>query len=206
MSPEDRFKFVDDLTFIEVIHLLNAGLASYNFKNHIPSNIPTHNQLISAEHLKSQQHLKIINNWTKNKKMKLNEKKTKNIIFNFTRKYQFTTNLSVNNKKIEIVKETKLLGTHITDDLKWNKNTSEIIKKAYKRMPILTNAAAFTTNRQDLKKIYLTYIRSVLDQSSVLWHSSLSQKNIKDLERVQKVAVRVIMGKISIIIRKVCLN
>ena len=49
--------------------------------------------------------------------------------------------------------------------------------------------------RQDLKKIYLTYIRSVLDQSSVLWHSSLSQKNIRDLERVQKVAVRVIMGK-----------
>ena len=62
-------------------------------------------------------------------------------------------------------------------------------------MPILTNAAAFTTNRQDLKKIYLTYIRSVLDQSSVLKHSILSQKNIKDLERVQKVAVRVIMGK-----------
>ena len=59
MSPEDRFTFVDDLTFIEVIHLLNAGLASYNFKKHIPSNIPTHNQLISAEHLKSQQHLKI---------------------------------------------------------------------------------------------------------------------------------------------------
>ena len=74
VSPEDRFKFVDDLTFIEVIHLLNAGLASYNFKNHIPSNIPTHNQLISAEHLKSQQHLKIINNWTKNKKMITNSK------------------------------------------------------------------------------------------------------------------------------------
>ena len=62
-------------------------------------------------------------------------------------------------------------------------------------MPILTNAAAFTTNRQDLKKIYLTYIWSVLDHSSVHWHRSLSQKNIKPLERVQKVAVRVIMGK-----------
>ena len=63
-------------------------------------------------------------------------------------------------------------------------------------MPILTNAAAFTSNRQDLKRVYLTYIRSVLDQSSVIWHSNLSQKNVKALERVQKVAVRVIMGKI----------
>ena len=108
--------------------------------------------------------------------MKLNEKKTKNMIFNFTRKFQFTTDLSVNDKKIEIVKETKLLGTHITDDLKWDKNTSEIVKKANRRMQILTQAASFTTNRQDLKRIYLSYIRSILDQSAVVWHSSLSQK------------------------------
>ena len=101
----------------------------------------------------------------------------------------------MNNKNIEVVKETKLLGTYITDDLKWNKNTSEIVKKANKRMPILTKSAAFTTNRQDLKRIYLTYILSVLDQSAVVWHSSLSQKNANDLERVQKVAVRIIMGK-----------
>ena len=127
--------------------------------------------------------------------MKLNEKKTKNMIFNFTRKFQFTTDLSVNDKKIEIVKETKLLGTHITNDLKWDKNTSEIVKKANRRMQILTQAASFTTNRQDLKRIYLSYIRSILDQSAVVWYSSLSQKNKRDLERVQKVAVRIIVGK-----------
>lgn len=195
VNPEDRFKFVDDLTFIEVIYLLNTGLASYNFKNHVSSIIPAHNQIMSSKHLKSQHHLQMINNWTKNKKMKLNEKKTKNIIFNYTKKYQFTTDLSVNDKNIEVVKETKLLGTYITDDLKWNKNTSEIVKKANKRMPILTKSAAFTTNRQDLKRIYLTYILSILDQSAVVWHSSLSQKNARDLERIQKVAVRIIMGK-----------
>ena len=61
--------------------------------------------------------------------MKLNEKKTKNIIFNFTKKFQFHTSLSVNEKEIEVVNETKLLGTFITNDLKWNKNTSELVKK-----------------------------------------------------------------------------
>ena len=30
VSPEDRFKFVDDLSFIEVINLLSVGLASFN--------------------------------------------------------------------------------------------------------------------------------------------------------------------------------
>ena len=111
------------------------------------------------------------------------------------RKYQFTTGLSVNNTNIEVVNETKLLGTYFTSDLKWNKNTIEIVKKAYKSMPLLNRAAAFSSNTNDLKKIYLTYIQSVLDQSAVVWHSSLSQKNKRDLERVQKVAIRVILGK-----------
>ena len=173
---QDRFKFVDDLSFIEVIKLLEVGMTSHNVKVHVPSNVPTHNQIIPANNLKSQQYLNIINNWTKKKKMKLNEKKTKNMIFNFTKKFQFTTNLSVNDKEIEVVDETKLLGTYLTSDLKWNKNTSELIKKAYKRMPLLSRAAAYTSNSQDLKRIYLTYVRSILDQSAVLWHSSLTKK------------------------------
>ena len=56
-------------------------------------------------------------------------------------------------------------------------------------------AATFTNNRKELKDIYLTFIRSILEQSAVVWHSSLSVKNKSDLERVQKAAVRVIMGK-----------
>ena len=63
------------------------------------------------------------------------------------------------------------------------------------RMKLLNTAAGFTKSRQDLKSIYLTFIRSVLEQSAVVWHSSLVKRNINDLERVQKAAVRVIMGK-----------
>jgi hypothetical protein len=95
----------------------------------------------------------------------------------------------------EIVKEAKLLGTIITDNLSWNRNTHELVKKAFKRMQLLFKAAKFTNSKEDLKSINVTYIRSVIEQSAVVWHSSLSKKNIKDLERVQKAAVRVIMGK-----------
>ena len=117
------------------------------------------------------------------------------MIFNFTRKFQFTTDISVNNRDIEIVKETKLLGTYITNDLKWNKNTSEIFKRANQRMQLLNRAAQFTSNINDLKRVYLTYILNLLDQSAVVWHSSLSKKNERDLERIQKVAVKMILGK-----------
>ena len=60
-------------------------------------------------------------------------------------------------------------------------------------MQLLNRAAGFTSNIQDLKSVYLTYVRSVLEQSAAVWHSSLSSKNKKDLERVQKAAVRVIL-------------
>ena len=50
-------------------------------------------------------------------------------------------------------------------------------------------------DRADLKNIYLTFIRSVVEQSAVVWHSSLTVRNRKDIERIQKVAVRIIMGK-----------
>ena len=62
-------------------------------------------------------------------------------------------------------------------------------------MQLLNAAASFTSARQDLKNIYTTFVRSVLEQSSVVWHSSLSSENRKDLERLQKTAVRIILGK-----------
>ena len=98
------------------------------------------------------------------------------------------------NTKVEMVKETSLLGTIITDQLTWDRITEELTKKGYKRMQLLNAAANFTRNRQDLKNIYLTFIRSILEQSAVVWHSSLTKKNRRDLERIQKSAVRVIMG------------
>ena len=193
VNESERYKFVDDLSFLEIIQLLSVGLATYNLKAHIPSDIPTHNQIILAKNLKSQEHLNVINKWTKKKKMQLNVKKTKNMIFNFSKKYQFITKLAVDDQNLEVVKETKLLGTIITDDLKWVKNTKEIVKRSYQRMQLLNTAAGFTSNIQDLRCIYLTYVRSVLEQSAVVWHSSLTLKNRRDLERVQKAAVRVIL-------------
>ena len=59
--------------------------------------------------------------------MKLNVKNTKNINFNFSKDKKFSTDVKISNESIETVSETKLLGTIITDDLKWNKNTNYIV-------------------------------------------------------------------------------
>ena len=127
--------------------------------------------------------------------MKLNNLKTKNLIFNYSKNYQFSTDLKLEDEVIETVTETKLLGTIITSDLKWNKNTQSIVKQSNKRMSFLHKASKFTNNYNDLKKIYMLQVRSKLEQSAMLWHFGLTQKNRNQLERVQKSALRVILGK-----------
>ena len=43
----------------------------------------------------------------------------------------------------------------------------------------------------DLKNIYFTFSRSILEKLAVVWHSSLSKKNRLTLERFQNAAVQI---------------
>ena len=60
-------------------------------------------------------------------------------------------------------------------------------------MSILRKLFEFGVPVCDLVQIYVLYIRSVLEQSAVVWHSSLTDWEQTALERVQKVALRLIL-------------
>ena len=51
----------------------------------------------------------------------------------------------------------------------------------------------FHSPKEDLKHIYITYIRSLLEQSRTVSHSSLAVKNSNDQEIVQRVALKTIL-------------
>ena len=87
-----------------------------------------------------------IQRWTENKQMLLNVRKTKNMTFNFSKNLQFSTNIQLGNESVETVSEAKLLGTTITDNLSWNKNTSILVKQGNIRMQFLHKASKFTNN------------------------------------------------------------
>ena len=189
-----RYKFIDDLTILEIINLITVGLTSFNLKQSVPSDIPTHNMFIPSKNLQSQVNLNKILNWTQENKMKINQDKSKTMIFNFTKKFQFTTRLNMEDKNLEVIKNTKLLGIIIQDNLKWEKNTEFLVKKANTRMEMLRRSKSFNASEEDLKIIYVTFIRSILEQSCTVWHSSLNSENREDLERVQKNALKIILG------------
>ena len=82
----------------------------------------------------------------------------------------------------------------MTNDLKWDENTSILVKKGNKVLLLLRKACNYTNSIQDLRSIYLSHIRVVLEQSCTLWHNRITEENLNDLERVQKNACRIILG------------
>ena len=77
VDEDKKFKFVDDASTLEIINLLSIGLATYNSKQHIPSNIPDNNLFIPNEHLESQKYLEKLNQWTERQQMEINVEKPK---------------------------------------------------------------------------------------------------------------------------------
>ena len=80
-----------------------------------------------------------------------------------------------------------------SSDLKWNRITERLVKNANKRMRLLHVAAKFVNNDQDMVYLYKMFIRSVLEFSAVVCHSSMSQNNVSDIERIQKSALKVVL-------------
>ena len=66
-------------------------------------------------------------------------------------------------------------------------------KKAYTRMIILEKLYEFNLPVEEMINIYILFIRSIVEQSCIVWHSSLTEDDHTAIERVQKVALRIIL-------------
>ena len=77
------------------------------------------------------------------------------------KKYPFTTKLSLKEQNIEVIENAKLLGTIISNDLKWDLNTANLVKRANARMELLRKVAGFGASIEDLRTIYILFIRSI---------------------------------------------
>ena len=193
LPDDEKYKFIDDLSILEILNLISITLSNYNHQNHVASDVGIEHKYLDPQSSKSQDYLNKIAEWTTNQEMKLNCEKTKYMIFNPSKKYQFNTRLKLEGKNLQQVHQTKLLGVVIRDDFSFKSNTEFITKKAYRRMIILKNLYHFNLPLSDMIEIYCLYIRSVVEQAAVVWHSSLTKGEQLDIERIQKVAMRIIL-------------
>ena len=173
--------------------MMTGLLNQYDFHAHVASDIPTDHLYLPPSSFSTQATLDNISVWTTKNLMRLNEEKSNYMIFSRSQE-NFVTRLTLNNAKLEQLKVSKILGIWISEDLTWSRNTREICLKAFARMSLITKLKYVGVKTKDLIDIYKLFIRSLLEYCSVAFHSSLTQENEHDLERVQKISLKVILG------------
>ena len=60
-------------------------------------------------------------------------------------------------------------------------------------MLLLKKMYSFGATEEEMTHLWIIYCRSILEQSAVVWTSSLTQENIEDLERTQKSFVKLVL-------------
>ena len=118
--------------------------------------------------------------------MEINQKKTKAMLINFTNNYQFCSRLTLKGESIEFVDKIKILGVIVNNKLTWDENTQGIVKKVNQRMQLLRSVSSFGSSIPELVQLWKVYCLSILEQSCVVWGSSITEDNKNDLEMTQK--------------------
>ena len=71
-------------------------------------------------------------NWSININLHLNEHKCKELLIYLGKSTNFSPQITLNRKELQVVTHTKVLSLTIRNDLKWNKHVNNMIKKANK--------------------------------------------------------------------------
>ena len=98
--------------------------------------------------------------------------------------------LFVNNLPLEAVNTIKLLGVNLTSDLKWTTHIRHISSKASKRLYALRILRRSGVQPSDLRTVYCSFIRPVLEYACPVWHTSLPKFLTDELEHIQETCVQ----------------
>ena len=134
--------------------------------------------------------------YTEEKQMVLNESKTHAILFNKAKMYDFEPTLTIGNSdQLKVVDEITLLGVKIRSDLSWNSNTTYMCQRAYTRLWILRRLKALGVSQSVLLDVYAKQIRCIAEYASPVWSGNLTKYESNQIERIQKAAFAIILGK-----------
>ena len=128
--------------------------------------------------------------WCDNNFLNLNVKKTKEMVFNFSRLRTEPMNITIKNETVERVNDYKYLGIVIDDRLSGSENTKFVMSKCMQRIYHLRILRNLNVERVILSMFYKSVVESVLCFSITVWYGALSRKDRKKLDKIIKCAGR----------------
>ena len=193
MDEDDIYKYIDDLNILEII-LLASLLEDYNYVEHVPSDIGVNDKFLPPHTFQMQENLNTISSWTHENLMRINTRKSNYIFFTRTQNKNFQTRLTMNGDKIDRQEYVKILGVWLSEDIgDWTKNTSEICRKAFSRMGMLSKLKYVGVPIEDLIEIYCLFIRSTAEYCSAVFATSLTVEQDRKLTTIEKTALRIFL-------------
>ena len=194
-SKSQKVKFVDDGTVAVSVDLRESLIPDPEVRTKPLKYHERTGHVLPAENNLLQHYIRDTENFIAENKLQLNKKKTKIMSFTKSRKLDFPPEVKFSDgTKIECITHTKLVGVVVSEDLRWYKNTEYICQKARKKLWILRRLAALGFNKNTLFDVYTKEVRSILELAVPVWHSGLTLKQSQDIERIQKIAFRIILG------------
>ena len=194
-AKDAHMLYIDDLSEAEGVDL-KKQIVTDPVQRPFPLNYHERTkQIFPADRSILQTQLLKVENYTIKNKMKINESKSKIMIFNKSRNYDFPPELAFRNgQNLEVFEETKLLGLVLTSDLRWHSNTWTIYTKAMSKMWLLRRMKVLKLDPHLIFDYYAKEIRVLAEQAVSIWNSGLTKGQIKELEKIQKVALKIILG------------
>ena len=103
----------------------------------------------------------------------------------------------MSNQQISEVQFHKHLGIFLSNDCTWHKHIEYIKGKAWKRINVMRRLK-FQLDRKSLEKIYLSFIRPILEYGNEIW-ANCTQYEKDELEQIQLEAARIATGATKLI-------
>ena len=194
--PRIHLKYIDDMTVAESLNLKKQLVKKPDPNPPRPLQFHDRTGHILPQGVSEvQMQLETIKTYSEDHQMRLNVEKTKVILFNRSKKYDFMPNCYFNpGENLKVVEELKLLGVIITSDLSWTAHCNYICKRAFARLWMLRRLKPLGANSEELLEVYQTQVRSILEFAVAAWNPGLTLIQRNQIERVQKCAFAIILG------------
>ena len=196
VMPNTHMKFVDDMTLAGAMNLKECLVPNPDVNQPFPLayHDRTQHVLPDTKNL-MQEHLDNIIQYCQENSMKINHEKTKVVLFNTARKYDFMPRLCIESGiNLEVVEEFKLLGIIFQSNLRWQANTDFMCQKAYSRLWMLRRLKKLGAEISEILDVYYKQVRCMLEMAVAVWEPGLNIAQSKQIEMVQKCAFYVILG------------
>ena len=191
-----QVKFVDDSTQIASINL-KVSLENDHTRRPRPHNYHerTAMKLKPSENILQQELDKFYDFCTQNR-LVINSKKCFVMLFSRSRTQSFPPEFSIGNSGLLNVKKTlRILGVQVQDDLKWNSQVAEMVRKASQTSWVLRRMQSLGVDQETLVSFRKAEGRVLLELACPVWHSGLTVSQARDLDRAQRMVMAAIVGR-----------